>query len=291
MIVETPKIIWIFWYQGIQEAPNIVKTCILSWKLHHLDYDLKILNEKTIHDHITIPNFITIKRKDFNYQEYANFVRLALLKKYGGIWVDANIYCFQSLDNWLPALLNENVFLLQSNFGDRLNVNWFIAATPNHYLINEWKKNYDDFFEENYFRIDNTFIKNKLTKTISKFIGINSERTKWWFSFFVRKVLNVYPYFIMHYMFNRLYYHDGPTKSIWDNVPKVSACNFDMRCQRMNNISFGKFYSKYKKDKIYLLKLTHRITSHWGYYEKYINLINEDFRQLQKKDKLDGRGG
>jgi hypothetical protein len=114
---------------------------------------------------------------------------------------------------------------------------------------------------------------------ITKLIGANSQKTKWWFSFFVRKILNVYPYFVMHYLFNQLYYKGTCITSIWNNVPKTNACHFDMRCQRINNISFDDFYSKYKKGEIHLLKLTHRITNHHEYYKKYIDLVNKDFKQ------------
>ena len=93
-MIELPKTIWIFWYQGFFEAPDFVKKCIFSWQFRNPNYQINILDKNSVHDFITVPDYITINRVDITHQKYANYIRLALLKKHGGVWVDANIYCF-----------------------------------------------------------------------------------------------------------------------------------------------------------------------------------------------------
>lgn len=281
--MQIPKRIWIFWYQGSVDSTTLIKTCMISWKLHHPDYDVVILNKNNVHRYIHIPLHINPQRQDISLQIYANFIRLALLKKYGGIWVDANVYCFQSLNNWLPALLDEKIFLFQSNFRDRINVNWFMASEPENYIINQWLEAYSDFLRRNYYYGDKSIMKIKLSRFLERLLNKNTKTTEWWLGFSVRKILNIKPYFLMHYIFNRLYHQNYLIKKIWHKVPRARACDFDMRCQIINKIKYKDVYLNYKSGKLFLLKLTHRLDKNKEHYSSYIHMVNKDFVLLLKK--------
>ena len=82
------KYIWIYW-ENIDGAkcPTFVKLCIDSIKKHLGKYNLIILNEKNI------KKYLPELRKDFDnlmIAQKVDYYRVALLYKYGGIWLDAD---------------------------------------------------------------------------------------------------------------------------------------------------------------------------------------------------------
>jgi|LauGreDrversion4_2_1035121.scaffolds.fasta_scaffold974850_1 mannosyltransferase OCH1-like enzyme len=85
----------------------------------------------------------------------SDFVRIALLKKYGGVWIDSTVLLFKSLDDWCFNELehNENKKIMcgfwqpkaipigkDYVFKDRDDYfeNWFIATTKNNPIIEKW---------------------------------------------------------------------------------------------------------------------------------------------------------
>lgn len=72
-------------------------------------------------------------------------IRLLLLQKYGGIWVDASIFLTESLDWILKLQKDKNIdivcYYLRGFTTDQkfpVLENWFIASTPNNEFLNLW---------------------------------------------------------------------------------------------------------------------------------------------------------
>lgn len=94
------KILWSCWWQGEEQAPDIVKAC---WKSQR-----KYLPEKTRHiiitndnysEYITIPDYVMDKFKGGNNQmaHLADLIRVCLLYKYGGIWLDSTVLVLKAI--------------------------------------------------------------------------------------------------------------------------------------------------------------------------------------------------
>jgi hypothetical protein len=286
MNIKLPKKIWIFWYQGLENTPSLVQKCITSWQKRHPNYEVFILDKNSIKGLIDIPSFISIERADISYQKYSNYIRLKLLHQYGGIWVDASVYCFSSLDDWLidTSLMKTGMFMFSNPNTDRMIGNWFIAATPHHYSITQWLTNYEAYFENN--RMDNTYSKNgkRLIKLLSYFFNQNTKKTQYWLSYFVRKGLKIYPYFIQHYLFNQLYYQDKTFKNIWDEVPRLYNCKISLLCTRKSGGNFKTFLLQFKGKEIPLFKLSHRTDFTMPFYQPFMQFIEKDFKQLIQKE-------
>ena len=272
--MEFPKKIWLFWYQGQQSAPDIVKMCVTSWKLRHPDYEVSLLDQHSVLQYVTIPSFINLQRKDITYQEYANYVRMILLQNYGGIWVDANIYCFRHVETWLiPSQLDTGIFLFDNNFKDRLNTNWFIAAQPNNYIITTWLEYYLTYFKKYSLDRNSTRIGRGIKRVCSKLFNKNIVKTQFWFHPIVKRYFRVYPYFVMHYMFNLLYLKDLKFKTIWDQTPKINSCDYALRCQKKMQKDFKFFLKQYHLNEIPLFKLSHRLDFTSITYKQYLLLM------------------
>jgi hypothetical protein len=215
---EIPKIIWIFWYQGLSEAPYIVKKCIDSWVKQNPDWEVVVLDKNNLN------NYITPEEKLLNQPlaKQANLIRLQLLYKYGGVWADATTYCMKPIDQWIHDYTASGFFAFYKPGRDRIMSNWFIASKKNSPLILKIQEAYVSFFTTNDFNIDGK-VKKKIIRFFSKILNKNTKTARLWFLPFFTKTLKIYPYFIFHYIFEKLVNTDNECKLIWQNTVKISA--------------------------------------------------------------------
>lgn len=87
--------IWILWLQGFDEAPELVKVCVLSIErtLGKSEY-ICLLDENNLFDYIDLPDYIVEKwhKGIIDDTRFSDLIRLRLLNVYGGIWMDSTIY-------------------------------------------------------------------------------------------------------------------------------------------------------------------------------------------------------
>lgn len=92
-----PKIIWAYWHST--ERPPLVERCLRTWEYHNPGFRIEVLHAGNIADFVpaeTMPgNFSKLSQ-----QKQADWLRLALLRLHGGIWVDASIFLTESLE-WI----------------------------------------------------------------------------------------------------------------------------------------------------------------------------------------------
>ena len=105
------KVIFIYWAQKFENAPNVVQKCLLSWKLKKPSWKIIELDDDNLKDYINIEEMIPdIQKKQITKTSYSDIVRIFLLEKYGGCWCDATTFCNKSLDIWL------NEYIIKSGF-------------------------------------------------------------------------------------------------------------------------------------------------------------------------------
>jgi hypothetical protein len=129
------RIIWIFWFQGWDDAPWLVRKCLASWQVHNPDWDIRILDSVTVQQYIELPD---LDGKEITHASMSDIIRSLLLHEYGGVWVDATLLCNAPLDSWLPAAAVDGFFAFDRPGPDRLLSSWFIAACEGHPLIAYW---------------------------------------------------------------------------------------------------------------------------------------------------------
>lgn len=102
------RIIWICWFQGLDNAPELVKRCIESIQLHSSDAKVVILTDKNIPQYLSLPEHIKSKYESsvISKAQYSDIVRCSLLYQYGGIWMDATVFITKSI----PESFYENNF-------------------------------------------------------------------------------------------------------------------------------------------------------------------------------------
>ena len=222
-----PKIIWTCWFQGRNEMPLIVEKCVASLERENQDWQIIVVNKENATQYVPeMSRFLD--RNDISWTGKSDILRLYLLAEYGGVWCDSTIFCNNAFNNWLPEYLKSGFFAFQRT--DRYMLSsWFLAAVKGCPLIIYWKSFIDWYWSKKFKRNQeinehkitgaSTLFGDKLTEWIDK----KNISTSIWFSFFIRNILRITPYFWIHYAFEYLFKRKKEFRKIWDNTPKFSA--------------------------------------------------------------------
>lgn len=128
-----PKVIWMYWGQGLKEAPPIVQACVKSWQHHNPDWDVVVL------DDTRLAEFISTQAPDHvPRQAFSDWLRITLLHQHGGVWADATMLCMRPLDDWLPPLMQSGFFAFDNPGPDRIISSWFLACEADHPIPRKW---------------------------------------------------------------------------------------------------------------------------------------------------------
>lgn len=252
------KFIWIYWHQGWDNAPEIIQICRDSWVKKNPGWKIKLLDINSINQFIDIK----IKKSTLNnlcIAHQSDIIRLCLLEKYGGVWVDASLFCIIPLDNWIGDFISSGIFMFESNTRLTIIANWFIASERNNELIKKLKLEL-----LNYWGLNN-FIKNKLlnkfiSKLVSPILNFNKITARLWLNILVMKYIKVYPYQIFYFIFEKTISENEKYRKIWFKTPKINKYNCwpnKLINQKTNQI----LKDKLKNEFIPLLKLDWRLAN------------------------------
>lgn len=165
---EKSNKIWICWFQGIENAPILIQRCYQSIKDNIKDKEIILITSNNMFEYVQFPPNIQrkIEMGAITGAHLSDLLRLELLLKYGGTWIDATVYC--SGQNIPDYMLNSELFLFQNlkpgKDGHATVIsNWFITAysgnkilaAVQYLLYDYWNKNnqvidyfiFHDFFQ------------------------------------------------------------------------------------------------------------------------------------------------
>ena len=204
-----PATIFSYWDTGLASAPEIVQMCVGSWFSNSGAERVIVLDDSSLYeflDPVDLPRTFT----DLPPQKKANAIRLALLNRHGGVWLDASIYVRFSLFDWINEVASPGgLFVFRDPGPDRYFANWFLAAVKGHFLIDEIHGEYLRYFDK--VRVHNFHIRpgnySIVVWTVFKFVQdslISKSKTlsQLWAAFPLNW-LKFYPYFVFHYIANR----------------------------------------------------------------------------------------
>lgn len=86
--------IWIFWWQGLENAPDVVKNCIASIEKNKKNHRVVIIDKDNVRKYADIPEFIfeKVEKKDITLTHFSDILRAQLLYQHGGIWMDSTLF-------------------------------------------------------------------------------------------------------------------------------------------------------------------------------------------------------
>lgn len=275
MNVKIEKKIWIFWYQGWDCAPYVIQRCKTSWIQNNPGWEINLIDIKNLNKYLNI-NLISGKLNSLSIAHKSDLVRLELLYKYGGVWVDASLFCLIPLDKWLYKYTQSGLFFFECYLYDIAF--WFIAAEKNQPTLKLLKTKLINFWLENSFGKLN-FIQKFFRKLASMTLNKNKKLSRLWLNPIFTKVIKIYPYQIFYFMFREIIRKDKKHKLIWQKTPKIDMhiCwpHQESYEEISNNLSL-----RIKNSFVPLLKLSWK-----GYKNNQFNqksLINELFQYQTK---------
>ena len=160
------KIIWTCWFQGLNNlgADTINAKCISKWIELNNDYRVIVLTNENICDYV--PTFFKIlsnspqklpvapdpiSKRSANRIKLAresDLLRLLILEKFGGLWVDSSVYPMVPFDFFRKNIIKEKSFfayrflprLVDDKFGSREISSWMLYSKyKNFHLAEKWK--------------------------------------------------------------------------------------------------------------------------------------------------------
>lgn len=142
------KIIWWCWLQGEDNAPDLCKGCLNSLRHQYPDYKINIITLDNVYDYIDFPDFIKEKYKKgiIPHAHFSDLIRLELLIKYGGTWIDSSVYStgrcdyIEQYDFFVyKTFLNNNDCMSASNWFISSNKDNPILITTRDLLLEYWR--------------------------------------------------------------------------------------------------------------------------------------------------------
>lgn len=178
-----PRVIWAYWNNGEETAPPLARRCLESWRRLNPGWELRVLSDATLGDWVDTADVAG----RVSVQMHSDMLRLRLLSRHGGVWVDASLLCTAPLDDWLPEAARSGFFAFFRPPGatpERLASSWFLASEPGNRLTVAWER----------------------------------AMTRYW-TVMSRSV----HYFLIHLIFEYLIRTDHRLRRIWNPTPKISS--------------------------------------------------------------------
>ncbi len=123
------KTIFTFW-EPKDTIPEYLKLCMNTWKKFLPEYKIVILNYENIENYLDKNYFDYVLYTDFSLPKQADAIRAAILKKYGGIWLD--------IDTIITSDKIRNILNIESEFVTIGSHIAFIKAEPYALIASKW---------------------------------------------------------------------------------------------------------------------------------------------------------
>lgn len=166
---ETNKNIFIFWRQGYNNMPELVKLCYKRLKELYKDYNIHLISQENIDEYISIDEniLIRLKQKRITLANFADYIRFKLVYEYGGFWVDSTVFftkrveLFEFLNKYSFYSLNfpaAQQFICFENYCCKWTA-WFFGARKNSPICYAVFRFFEEYYGANkyqlgYFMID-----------------------------------------------------------------------------------------------------------------------------------------
>lgn len=135
--IENP--IWVYWKQGEEKMPDIVRACVKSIR-ENSSRTVILLTDNNIENYIKFPKYITDRFADGTMSAAAlsDLLRFSLLEHFGGTWVDATVYLTDKLPNYITE---SGLFAFRETFGlienPAIMSVWFLHSKKGNQIIRE----------------------------------------------------------------------------------------------------------------------------------------------------------
>lgn len=140
--IKAKQRIWTCWFQGMENAPQIVQECYQSVCYWMKDWEITVITADNMNEYVQFPDFIIEKWRTgiISNTHLSDLLRIELLIRYGGLWLDSTTY----LTGEVPShIINSDFFVYRNGWMNMEMINmgsWLIySAYTNNKLLCETK--------------------------------------------------------------------------------------------------------------------------------------------------------
>ncbi len=145
-----------FTFQGLESAPEVVKKCYDSLVKNLSKKEIIVITSENINQYVEFPDYIIDKWEKgiITNTHMTDLLRLELLIKYGGMWVDATVLCACPEEEIPHYFFDSDLFMFQClkpgrNGHSTYISSWLMSAKSNnkvlmatrHLCYAYWRKN------------------------------------------------------------------------------------------------------------------------------------------------------
>ena len=134
------KKVWVCWMQGMENAPELVQRCFRSLEDNLKDREIVLITSSNLEQYTDFPKYILEKYKKglITHTHFSDLLRVELLCRYGGTWIDATVFC--SGGDIPSYMLDSELFMFQNlkpgADGSVLNISsWFMTSCANNKIM------------------------------------------------------------------------------------------------------------------------------------------------------------
>jgi hypothetical protein len=136
--------IWTYWDQGVKKITPFYQLCIESWRNKNPKHKIIVVDKYNVYDYISKEDLPPQWENMILAQHKSDFVRIALLEKYGGIWSDISVICVRPFNSVFKQNTSLEGFAMRKYSTDSKDLsvfeNWFITAKKGSKIIKRWKE-------------------------------------------------------------------------------------------------------------------------------------------------------
>ena len=105
--ITSPKI-WIYWGQGKDAMPPLVRACYNQLKKYN--DNIVLLTESNLKEYVNLDSIISnkVRSKKIGYANYSDIIRNTVIAKYGGLWLDSTEWVSGKLP--IDQLMNMSLY-------------------------------------------------------------------------------------------------------------------------------------------------------------------------------------
>ena len=170
--------VFVFWAQGFENAPEIVKACVSSIKENFKNHDVVLIDNSNFKTFVNIPDYILkkVENKTISLTHFSDILRVCLLEKYGGVWIDATCYLTAPISHEITKYsfysnkLNNNSSKLFVSKG-RWSA-FFLCSNKGNQIITNLKNLFFEYWKTHDTLIEYYLIDYAITLQYSKFENI-----------------------------------------------------------------------------------------------------------------------
>lgn len=127
------NVIFTFW-EPIENIPGYLRLCIMTWEKFLPEYKIIILDYKQVKDYLGIKIFSSIINENMSVMVQTDAIRVAMLNKFGGIWMDADTIITNG--DFIKSFKNFELAMIEDNVGFQFIA--FIYASKKSNIIKNW---------------------------------------------------------------------------------------------------------------------------------------------------------